>query len=161
MRLVDFLVLLLEAQARTLQRLAALLGEAELLELLESAGEREADVVEPTLAWFGENLGGDYRELEGAVRELGLASMFEFHLWAYPLYRSLIESSLELGARIRPECAESLAESAFSASRAWVKGLYVPAQLCLQAESAAQVPWLRFRAEFMKRVGNRPLQPIG
>lgn len=177
MRLVDFLIQLLEAHAQTLQRLAALLGEDQLVELLEHAGEKEAEraetpvederrlrlvqgAMEPPMH---DSPSSPYQELEGAVQDFNLPATLQFHLWAYPHYRAFIESPLDLNARIRGAGSETgvqLVNEAVEQARMWVRRLPLPSPLGLQAESAAEVPWLRFRTNVLKRIGRRPLGPV-
>jgi len=176
MRLVEFLIFLLEAHAETLKRLSALLGEEHLMEILEAAGDAESDmsgpagapaVSEKVIALFespGAAFGGSaYQELEGAVQELNLPEVLQFHLWAYPHYRAFIESPLELDSRIPGPGAEAgaaLVEEAVQQAQAWIRGLHLPPQISQQVERAAYVPWLRFRTEVLKRIGRRPLGPV-
>ena len=172
-RLVEFLILLLEAHAQTLQRLAALYGEDVFLEILESAGEEpeaapSQSKVNPI--WFGKsNVRGvqgaasAYAELEAAVHDLKLPAMLEFHLWAYPHYRAFIESPLDLNSTIQgtgPETAAALVEEAVSQAQVWVKKLHIPPEFSRQTESAAQLPWIRFRTTVLRRVGKRPMGTI-
>lgn len=174
MRLVDFLICLLEAHADTLKRLAAFFGEERLLEILESAGENEDEATkrDPIVIHLNERelerpaFGGStsvYQELEGAVRDFDLPEFLEFHLWAYPHYRAFIESPLELDSRIPGpggDTGTALVEEAVAQARAWIKTLPLPPQIGLQAESAAHVPWLRFRTNVLKRIGKRPMGPV-
>jgi hypothetical protein len=174
MRLVDFLIFLLEAHAQTLQRLAALLGEDELLRVLEDAGEildesDEKDVLPQRIktSWFeaatSDSRGkSPYSELEWAVREFHLPSIFEFHLWAYPHYRAYIESGLELDAKIKSADASGMAliDEAMAQAQAWARLLPVTPAQGRAVESAAHVPWLKFRAAVLKRIGRRPLGPV-
>lgn len=178
MRLVDFLIQLLEAHAQTLHRLAALLGEDVLIELLEQAGEEADDMNLFTrtadgpprlrLATALEEAAVDspqspYVELEGAVQDMRLSAMLQFHLWAYPHYRAFIESPVDLNSRIRgagSEVGAQLVNEALERAKEWVRKLPLPTQIGLQAESAAEVPWLRFRANVLKRIGKRPMGPV-
>src|SRR4051812_5012272 len=111
MTVVEFLAHLLQTHANTLQRLAAFFGEEELFEILELGGEAYDEnpslhsspnfkidpnwLIDQPLRTIKTPV---YLELEGIVRELNLAAVLEFHLWAYPFYRQLIESSLELSS---------------------------------------------------------------
>jgi hypothetical protein len=170
MRLVDFLIQLLGAQAKTLQRLAALFGEEALLEILENAGEiLEEKLPRPQISpqWFepapSKEKASPYQELEGAVKELNLSAVLEFHLWAYPFYRTLIESSIPLNSRIKnrgSHTGEHLVELALLQSQAWVKLLPLRPSVALRAERATSVPWLRFRAEALKQIGIRPIASL-
>lgn len=180
MRLVDFLVLLLNAQAETLKRLGAFFGEEILVAMLEDAGEsfddRRLAGLEPakfastsvaSVTWIAaptpHTNANAYAELEGTVRELDLPEVLEFHLWAYPHYRAFIESAVDLDARLPAGGGESgtaLIEEAVSSAEAWVKALPIPPAIAAAAYKAAQVPWLRFRTEALKKMGRRPLGAV-
>jgi len=180
MRLVDFLVLLLGAQAETLKRLAAFFGEENLVDMLEDAGEsfddRRLAGLAPekfatssvaSVTWIDSpaphSNANAYAELEGTVRELGLPEILEFHLWAYPHYRAFIESAIDLNARLSPESGVSgtaLVDEACAASEAWVKTLRIPPSVAAAAYKAAAQPWLRFRTEALKKMGRRPLGAV-
>jgi hypothetical protein len=174
MRLVEFLIKLLEAQAQTLSRLAALLGEEQLIEILESQSdtpEKDSSPLSNKLSslFASDPRGGAshiYAELAGAVREWNLPAMLEFHLWAYPHYRAFVESELDLNARLRMSGENTedpgvlLVDEAVKEASLWMKRLPLKPEIGRQAELAAQVPWLRFRTEVMKRMGRRPLGAI-
>ena len=170
MRLVDFLIYLLEAQAQTLHRLAALFGEEMLLHMLEESGDRIAEQVAPSrfrLDWFEPPLStgysSPYAELEGAVHDFKLPAVLEFHLWAYPFYRAFIESGLELDARIPGPGGDAgllLVDEVVEQAEAWVKLLPIAQEFSLQAQRAAHMPWLRFRTQALKRIGKRPMGPV-
>lgn len=188
MRLVEFIIALLEAHGETLKRLAALFGEENLLELLEMAGDISGDATgkeKPQLPQINPDAlaeleelsaqyqssayagGNTYAEIEGSVRELGLPATLEFHLWTYPLYRAFIESSLDLNTKIpgpdgpRPGLTGGiLVDNAVAEAEAWVRALPMSDLVRDQASRAAQVPWLRFRTTALKRIGRRPLGPV-
>jgi hypothetical protein len=174
MRLVEYLIHLLEAHAQTLQRLAALLGESTLVEILESTGEEMeqntavggASEAAAIARWFEDALPSGYSpyiEIEGAVREFNLPAMLEFHLWAYPHYRSFVEGPLDLNSRIQGpggDAGLALVDEAVAQAQAWVRALHLPPALGLQAERAAHMPWLRFRTNVLKRIGKRPIGPV-
>jgi hypothetical protein len=180
MRLVDFLVLLLSAHAETLKRLGAFFGEEALIALLEDAGEsfddRKLAGLEPpkfaqtavaSITWIDSPTphtnANAYAELEGTVHELALPEILEFHLWAYPHYRAFIESAIDLNARLDPGSKESgteLIDEAFAAAEAWVKSLSIPPSVAGPAFKAAQIPWIRFRTEALKKMGRRPLGAV-
>ena len=175
MRLVEFLIQLLEAQAETLKRLAALFGEENLVQLLEMAGdesnapktETPAEIAVP-VQLFGEpqppfQSRDPYTELEGAVRDMDLPAILTFHLWTYPPYRAFIESPLDLNSRLPGPGGDSgatLVEEAVAQAEAWVRSLPMNPLVLDQASRAAHVPWLKFRAVVLKRVGRRPLGPV-
>lgn len=179
MRLVEFLVQILEAHAETLKRLAALFGEENLIQLLEMAGDEDEgggkndealprrhqpahlSVFEAPSPFSSSN--APYAELEGAVREMNLPSVLEFHLWAYPHYRAFIESDVDLNARIPGPGGEAgavLVDEAVAQAEAWVRSLPMNPAVLDQASRAAHVPWLKFRSSVLKRIGRRPLGPV-
>lgn len=169
MRVVDFLIAVLEAQAQTLQRLAAFFGEELLLEILERAGDQAP--AEPPFEFesewlerpFGEVPGSAYGELEGAVREMQLSAVLQFHLWAYPPYRTFIEGPAELEWKIKSNGTEGgvkLVNHVVSRAEAWTKRLPLPPHLAAQVERAAEIPWLRFRSEVLRKIGKRPMGPV-
>jgi hypothetical protein len=179
MRLVEFLTYLLEAQAETLKRLAAFFGEDVFLEMLENSGDeisvpsldRKLIPFEslPDRPYPGSN--SPYIELEGAVREFGLPSVLEFHLWAYPYYRAFIESDLDLNSTLATthggfgglatvDSSTQMIDEAISQAKEWVKKLHIPPSVSVQAEAAAQLPWIRFRTQVLKRVGKRPMGAV-
>lgn len=169
MRLVEFLIHVLEAHAQTLHRLAALFGEEMLLHMLEESGDEIAEKAAPprfNVAWFEKSHGGyssPYTELESAVHDFKLPAVLEFHLWAYPHYRAFIESGLELDARIPGPGGDTgvvLVDEAVEQAEAWVKSLPIAPEFALQAQRAAHVPWLRFRTQVLKRIGKRPMGPV-
>lgn len=169
MKLVEFLICLLDAQAQTLQRLAALFGEDAFIEILES---QEAPSLPPSLhslnpAWFEASgptgYSSSYAELEGAVRDFRLSEVLEFHLWAYPHYRAFIESSIDLTSKIIGPGTDTgvvLVDEAVAQAQDWVRKLPIHPSMSRQAELAAHVPWLKFRAQILKRIGKRPLGPV-
>jgi hypothetical protein len=174
-RLVDFLILLLSAHAETLKRLAAFFGEENLVNLLEVAGEETEGALPPTkvarerapIIWIDEPTPRSnacaYAELEGNVREFDLPEVLEFHLWAYPPYRTYIESAVNLGASLPPgggETGVALVEEACHQAEEWVRTLGIPPAVAPAAYKAAQVPWLRFRTEALKKMGRRPLGAV-
>lgn len=173
MRIVEFLIAILEGHAETLKRLAALLGEENLITLLEMAGDEdeapkpaENATVIPLHDFESPRAGSPsapYAELEGAVHEMNLPAVLEFHLWAYPHYRAFIESPLDLNSRIPgpgTEVGSILVEEAVAQAEAWAKKLPVSEAVTQQVLRTAHVPWLRFRTNVLKRIGKRPLGPV-
>lgn len=171
MTLSAFLIQILKTHASTLQHLAAYFGEEVLFELLELAAENhdEDPDLNPEfhldLSWFylpNPSLSQGYAEIEGAVLELKLPEVLEFHLWAYPFYRKFVESSLDLKMSIYKEngAIEALVEEALYESQLWIKRLPLPSQISQHAERIAQTPWIRFRSEVLKKSGKRPFQSI-
>jgi len=163
-KLYEFLIFLLQAQAQTLQRLAAFLGEEELLQLLEEAGDREdltSSESKTSPSWFKKSTFIDsthtYTRLESAVSECQLPAVLEFHLWAYPFYRTLIEGSLDLTDIARAGSTEELVNEALSAARTWVRNLPVSPDISQQMERIAWIPWIRFRADVLKKAGSSPV----
>jgi hypothetical protein len=171
MRLVEFLIHLLEAQAQTLHRLAALFGDEILLHMLEESGDRIQEETAPArfqATWFEASkeqygFSSPYAQLEGSVHDFKLPSPLEFHLWAYPHYRAFIESGIELDSRIPGpggDAGMQLVDEAVAQAEEWVKKLPIAPEFRLQAQTAAHVPWLRFRTNVLKRIGKRPLGPV-
>ena len=161
-RLVDFLILLLEAHSQTLQRLAALFSEGLVLEMLENAPEKEEEFTIHAECFESSSVSAAYTELEGAVREFTLPAILEFHLWAYPHYRAYIESSLELSDRMKssPDHITRLADESITYAEAWLYNLPIAEEFRPRAQSAAQVPWIKFRTQVLKKAGHRPLGAV-
>ncbi len=175
MTVVEFLILLLTAQTHVLQRLAAFFGEDELLELLERANEAQETQAEtnpkatfsPEKSWFIAaplhlTKTSPYAELEGTVRELNLPAVLEFHLWAYPFYRTIIESPLDLKMTFHSQRpgGEALVREALNQAKIWIHHLPVHPALAEQVRTLGMTPWLRFQNDVMKRLGARPLSSV-
>ncbi|MFZ9594789.1 MAG: hypothetical protein ACO3A2_01790 [Bdellovibrionia bacterium] len=162
----ELIIRLLQAQGQTLSRLAAFFGEDNLVAILEAAGESQ--IPNPTLfTKIKESAstdspfwkpGSPFLEIETAVHELQLSAVLEFHLWSYPYYRYLIESSIELKAQV-PEL-ETFVEQALEAARTWVAHLPIEAEMITHFQRTAQVPWLRFRTECLSQLGKRPIEAV-
>ena len=171
MTLSSFLIEILKTQAITLQHLAAFFGEEVLFELLELSAEKhdeEPDLnpeFELDLNWFylpTPPFSQGYAEIEGAVLELKLPEVLEFHLWAYPFYRKFVESPLDLKMNINKDCGaiEALVEEAVYESQLWTKRLSLPSPISQHVERIVQTPWIRFRSEVLKKSGKRPFQSL-
>ncbi len=188
MRLCEFLAELLQAHGQVLLRLAALLGEEELLELVEQAEELHSDrptgdlataVRESEAQWErqtrarlvsspGDTASDGMFLIQSAVHEMNLPSVLEFYVWAYPHYRAFIESGIDLSYRIPritatgapSESGVTLVEEAVAQAKDWFRRLPIHPSQAAAADRAAEIPWLRFRAEVLKRVGKRPLGPV-
>lgn len=180
MRWVEFLTAVLEAQALTLDRLAALLGQDVVLKVLERAGERAEDLPperwdRPPPEWFepvatgpfAPDEGEAYAELASAVAALRVPEVLEFHLWAYPHYRAWIEGAEpSLQARIdhrfgpKRDSGLQLVELALRGHALWVAELALAEPFQTQIARAAEIPWLRFRTQTLKRIGQRPMGPV-
>ena len=162
MKLVQFLILVLEAHAQSLQRLAAFFGEEVLFELLEMQ-EDEPRRIPVNREYFKssveKNISGQaYGELESAVRGMKLHPVLEFHVWAYPFYRSYIESDIDLNSIT--STGTNLVDEAVEEAKNWIKHLPLPPSFAAQAERAAEIPWVKFRAHALKKIGKRPLGPV-
>ncbi|MBU6375673.1 MAG: hypothetical protein KGQ59_06730 [Bdellovibrionales bacterium] len=176
MSLSEFLAEILQAHGQVLLRLAALLGEEELLELLEQAEEMdnstktlwESDTRARLVSSPRESASDGLGLIQSTVLEMNLPSVLEFYVWAYPHYRAFIESGIDLSFRIPrvtptggpSESGVSLVEEAVSQGKEWFRKLPIHPTMASAAERAAEIPWLRFRAEVLKRVGKRPLGPV-
>ena len=178
-RFVDLLIFILQTHAETLKRLAAFFGEEEFLEILEnsqepSEGSNPGGHSSFTLEteWFEEGTEGNsgrngssaYFELEDSVRELNLPAPLEFHLWAYPFYRILIESGVELDSYVAKNHPSSpldqLIAEATRQAQEWIRTLSIPPGVFPQAESAALNPWVRFRTRVLNKAGRKALSSI-
>jgi hypothetical protein len=170
-RLVDFLIGILKTHAESLNRLAALFGEDLLFDMLENAPEEfpsEALTAEweklfayfaplPTSGPLGDAEAA-YRRLESEVSDQKMAEFLEFHVWAFPFYRTFAESALDLRAPVQnAESAAKLIDSAVQAAKAWRQNLPIAEEFRARAESAAAHPWIRYRTELMDRFGTRRL----
>jgi hypothetical protein len=165
MTVVEFLSQLLSTQAQVLKRLEAFFGQEPLLQLLESAHEAldEEREKHPPKPWnFSKNWfipaplqlvkTAPYIELEGAVRDQDLPEFLEFYLWAYPYYRTLIESSLDLKMTMHPNypVKETLCREAIEQARIWLNRLPVHPTLAAQVQTLGMTPWLRFQNEILR-----------
>jgi hypothetical protein len=174
-RFVDFAIQVLQTQAETLKRLAAFFGEDTLFEMLEIAGDQETiqdqHSFEFKTEWFeapDKNLKSSetnaYSELESSVNDLKLPAVLEFHLWAYPFYRSIIEGPVALKSKIPASSqpiTDLLVNEALYQAKLWVKQLPIRPEHSAQAERAALTPWLRFRSDVLKKLGKRPVASVG
>jgi hypothetical protein len=161
-RLVQFLILVLETHAQSLQRLAAFFGEEVLFELLEMQ-EDEPRRLPVNKGYFKPAVekgvsGQAYGELESAVRAMKLHPVLEFHVWAYPFYRSYIESEIDLNSMA--ETGTAIVDEAIAEAKNWIHQLPLPPAFAAQAERAAEIPWVKFRANALKKIGKRPLGPV-
>ena len=176
-RFVDLLIFILQTHAETLKRLAAFFGEEEFLEVLENSQELPQSVSKNgefilKTEWFEEGTEGNsgrngssaYFELEDSVRELNLPAPLEFHLWAYPFYRTLIESGVELDSVISkaqsPSPLDQLIAGATEQAQEWVRTLSISPGVFPQAESAALNPWVRFRTRVLNKAGRKALSSV-
>jgi hypothetical protein len=173
-RFVDLMMGILQAHGDCLTRLAAFLGEDRLVELLENPRETTTDSGDDSISdlkkwsasWSDSPLdspGNCYLELEDSVRTLGLPAMLEFHLWAYPGYRAWIESSIQLDAVLLKEAAldyPKIIDESVRQSKAWLKLLVVPSELAARIEHIAELPWIRFRSEMLKKAGKNPFYEV-
>ena len=170
MRLTQFLSLLLQAQAEVLKQLGALFGEDALIELLE---ERDDTLVSlrsekhAALAlWREQQQHGTpsfnpMGELQGSVRETGVPEVFEFYLWAFPLYRDWIESDLELDSVFPKDSREQLTlliNDTIEQGKRWVHSLPIPSTLGPKIEKATEGPWVRFRTQVLALSGQKTLK---
>ncbi len=175
MTVVEFMILVLTTQTHVLQRLAAFFGEEQLLEILESVDDfpapkestRTQSLFSLQKNWFipaplQVTKTSPYTELEGSVRELNLPATLEFHLWAYPFYRTLIESSLDLKMTFNPkkQGGEALVKEALYQAKTWIHALPIHPAHAAQVQTLGMTPWVRFQSEVLKKTGGRPLNPL-
>lgn len=166
MRLVDFLIHILKAQADALTALNALFGETVLTEILERAGdgERRKEPRALQLKMTGNSTGIEavaYAELEDAVEKIRLPATLKFYLWSYPPYRALIESPLELMDTIDTDGPfVDFVDEAIEQARVWVHGLGLPEPYSKSAERAIEGAWKQFRTAVLKDIGRRTLTRV-
>ncbi len=170
MRLVDLLVRILEAHAQTLNRLAALFDEDILVYMLEESGDELIEKVVPysvdsSRFEVGRRHGfsSPHAELSGAVTDFHLSARLEFYLWAYPFYRNLVESEVDLDALIplhHESLGQELVDEASQQAARWIKLLPIADEFRPRAEQVSHVAWLRFRTEALKKIGKRSLGPV-
>lgn len=164
----DFLGEFLSAHADALGRLAEFMSEDILVELLEDerphtpnpALKKIIDQIwDPTV--IGEFGNSPYQKLELWVKAHKLPSMLEFHVWAYPAYRMLIEASLtpESGTKIdmNSKLFDELIAQCRSEGIAWITSQKLEGTLKTEAEKCVDQAWIKFRAQFLKRLGRKTL----
>lgn len=168
LRVVDLLIEILRAQAKTLELLRAALGQEELLHVLEEK-EPPASLFESVEPWAsGEmspraGISQPYKEIEGAVREMDLSAMLEFYLWAYPTYRAWVESPVLLDSCVRTDSAPHfarLADLVIQDARNYVRNLTLPPKLSTQIEKLVEPVWIQFRTRLLSHTGKRRLTVI-
>jgi len=185
MRFVEFLIRMLSAHAETLQALSMLLGEDVLVGLLENFPDSDdiKDIFkEPSpeqIAVF-ENLANPpppphkperrlasprspYQELDWSVQELHLPALLSFYIWTYPPYRRWVESKIDLGACVTSKDSPELLgiiEQAAEDARHWTRQMPIPPQMAARVDAVVKKAWLKFRADMLKTVGQRPMQPV-
>ena len=122
-------------------RLAGVLGEDALLELLESQEAPEPRGIPKTAgpSVLGEDV---YARLENTVRESGLPKTLEFHLWAYPPYRKWIESASRLDASLSQDEASHAVASAMEDSLEWRSVVLAHLPNGDQLAKHMSAPWL-------------------
>lgn len=181
-RYIDLIMAVLKAHGETLVGLAALLGEEDLVAILEMAGETLPD--SPIRGLLSElALGADargsgagpvpqpdrrgrgspYVEIETSVRELRLPATLEFYVWTYPHYRALIESAHDLESRfLNTSNGEqiNLIEELVRQARQWIRALPLPPTESLKAEKLVESCWLRFRSSLLPRLGARAFRTV-
>lgn len=161
-----FLQELLKAQGEALTRLAAFFGEEKILELLENRDEERDREIYPGAATH--ELAGEpnpqdpsfYGALQGVVFDIKLAEPLEFHLWAYPGYRRLIEGSYPLSTPLSPTTVTALADAALKYGSVWLDTLHIPPSVFPQARGGVEPVWVRFRAQMLKGAGQSPFRSV-
>ena len=94
---------------------------------------------------------------------MSLSAVLQFYLWAFPPYRAIIETSLDLNSRLQGpggEAGVALVDEVISQAEEWIRRIPIAIGHVAQVDRATHVPWLRFRAEVLKRVGRRPMGPV-
>ena len=167
MRLVDFVIMMLEAHAWTLQRLAGVLGEERLIELLEIAGDSPGVDWRPplpSLVLSGFKPAFEHpsplAEIELAVSHMNLTPVIEFFLWSYPPYRTIIESPLELGAMIECKGFATATNEVLASAQKWLELVGLPPDAAPEAQEQALTPWIRFRTSAYKKMKINPFSKV-
>lgn len=163
----------LRTQAELLKSLEASYGEDGAIELLESAEPTEAlqaleeevlraEWFEPLSAASEEEATAQgasaYAELEQFARDLGLQERLEFHLWAFPGYRLLVESALPLTSTLRARDAKldppaevmRLLQRFFEE---WLRSLPMAPDQHLSWQKRLHAEWLKLRSQLHKKLG--------
>ena len=169
MRLFEFLIEILQAQASTLQTLSSFLGEEKIKNILNKTNEsissdknahtQIAHFIQPATAMPVTSK--PYSSLKTAVESFHLSNELEFHLWSYPHYRAFIESSLDLNSMIQTpwdSTALALTEEAIAQANTWLQSLPLSSQEHAKIKEPVSLHWLRFRSIILKKCGKSPLQ---
>lgn len=171
MRLTDFLICLLQFHSRVLRSLQDLLGEEALLAVLERSAEEGPSISYSTLKRLAPSDGArkiqalrsspvsPYEELESAVSSSDLHHALQFHLWAYPSYRALIESSLGLDEAL-PGSAEPWVQESLAHSETWYATLPLPGEIRVQADPPIEAARTWLQMEVRKRCGEKGLKSL-
>jgi hypothetical protein len=53
-----------------------------------------------------------------------------------------------------------LVDEAIADAKNWIQQFPLPPAFAAQAERAAEIPWVKFRAHALKKIGKRPLGPV-
>lgn len=168
---VEFLGEFLSAHAHALQRLAALMTEDIVIQLLEDERPHTAN---PELAkicaqiWknpsVGSNPESSHVRLDQWIKSHKLPAFLEFHVWSYPGYRSIIEGPLTPEALPIPgidmKLYDQLLEACRKEAEQWMADQKLDEPLQAAAKKAVDFAWVRFRTEFLKRQGRNPLSAI-
>ena len=162
---------LLKAQGEALVRMAAFFGEEELLELLENRDEnrdRETfakallDELTASATSFRETAqnASFYASLQSTVSEIRLSEPLEFHLWAFPAYREIIEAGIPLALPLQRAPLQDLADQALKYGSIWLDTLHIPPGVFPQARAGVEPVWVRFRAQLLRSVGQLPFRQV-
>lgn len=178
---VDFLILMLTTQGEAMKRLSDLFSEDILAEAVERRESRiealnEAGKTDPNAtpfrfeeSWISDSCpeGGagseHYGELEASVRAARFSERIEFYLWSYPHYRSYIESSIDLGAKlVLPKGSNAepipMIEDAVERGLEWLRSLEIAEPFASQVQKHVAPVWTSFRAEALRRFGRNRLK---
>ncbi|MCC7440407.1 MAG: hypothetical protein IT285_02170 [Bdellovibrionales bacterium] len=173
MRLVDFLVLVLQAHGRLLVDLKEIFGADLLLRILANYKPTEL-ALQGSKLWElfplkprSSHSPFPFETLEKPVKEMRLNEDLEFFVWAYPYYRTFVESNVDLNETLPfqdQQVVLALAEEATSMARAWAEAVPLPpeaeSELRSRAQEASRQHWVRFRSELFKRNGQSPFQRV-
>lgn len=168
MKLIDFLILMLEAQAEVIRTLLRKMNEKETVELLE---KYHSDLQEPQPPAFIEALNEanplseeeelPFPDLDQAIRKFNFSFALEDQLISFPLYRAYLENCANLNGNIQlttTQNGESLIEEALFHGHSYYLHLPIPRSYEREFKRDCEMAWLRFRTQTLKRMGKKGLK---
>lgn len=170
MNFSEFIIEFLQAHSETLILLDDQYGTEILLKILDSAAETYETKpctfkIDPN--WFEQpkkrQANSALLEIKQAVQSFKLPVTLEFHVWAYPFYRELIESPIDLESQFCNSASsgiEILIEESLNQAKEWTNRFPISSAIKKQTESLALGPWLKFRSRVLKRVGKLPFEAV-
>jgi len=170
---VDFLVLLLQTHGRLLCDLREQFGADLLVRVLANYKTQELPLQSSKL-WElfplkprSPHSPFPFEALERPVRDLGLADDLEFFVWAYPYYRTFVESNVDLNETLPfqdQQVVAALVDEATRMSVSWIESMPIPtgapADSREKVVAVSRQQWLRFRTDLFRKNGQSPFQRV-